>query len=153
MNLTMTKHRNIAPRPVLNQESLLGIPLSEVNQLHRKATRQKRASTACINCKISKRKCSGESPCASCTAFGQQCLIDKTLDKRRRVTVKRMAGELNFCHNLLDDLLKIMRAEDQSLGLKLLDFVRLDTTSIQIREYLDDVLRSNRKNGEQKRGM
>ncbi|CEL11711.1 hypothetical protein ASPCAL14809 [Aspergillus calidoustus] len=130
MNLTMTKHRNIAPRPVLNQESLLGIPLSEVNQLHRKATRQKRASTACINCKISKRKCSGESPCASCTAFGQQCLIDKTLDKRRRVTVKH-----------------------QSLGLKLLDFVRLDTTSIQIREYLDDVLRSNRKNGEQKRGM
>jgi hypothetical protein len=64
-----------------------------------------------------------------------------------------MAGELNFCHNLLDDLLKIMRAEDQSLGLKLLDFVRLDTTSIQIRQYLDDVLRSNRKNGEQKRGM
>jgi hypothetical protein len=42
-----------------------------------------------------------------------------------------MAGGLDFCHNLLDDLLKVMRAEDQSLGLKLLDFVRLDTTSIR----------------------
>jgi hypothetical protein len=64
-----------------------------------------------------------------------------------------MAGELDFCHNLLDDLLKIMRAEDQSLGLKLLDFIRLDTTSIQIREYLDDLLQSNRKNEERKQGM
>jgi spore maturation protein SpmB len=50
------------------------------------------------------------------------------------IAAKRMAGELDYYHNLLEDMLKVMRAEDHLLGLRLLEYIRLYTTSCQLRD-------------------
>ena len=94
-------------------------------------------------------QCSGMSPCSSCTKLSQKCIFDKTLDQRRRVAAKRTVDELNYYRNLFDDLLKAMRAEDQLVGLRVLDFIRHDTAPDEIRKYLDDLIRLSGKKGEE----
>ena len=88
-------------------------------------------------------------PCNSCTELSQKCIFDKTLDQRRRVAAKRTVDELNYYRSLFNDLLKAMRTEDQLVGLRVLDFIRRDTTPEEIRKYLDDLLRLNGKKGEE----
>lgn len=94
-------------------------------------------------------QCSGMSPCSSCTKLSQKCIFDKILDQRRRVAAKRTADELNYYRNLFDDLLKAMRAEDQLVSLRVLDFIRHNTAPDETRKYLDDLLRLSGKKGEE----
>ncbi|KKK26381.1 hypothetical protein ARAM_006293, partial [Aspergillus rambellii] len=101
---------------------------------------KKRVSMACLACKKSKRKCSGVAPCDNCRAFGRQCVFDETLDQRRRVAAKRTADELGYHRDMLNDLLKVMRAEDQFYALRLLEIIRRDATSEEIRAHIDDTL-------------
>ncbi|PYH86897.1 C6 transcription factor [Aspergillus uvarum CBS 121591] len=101
---------------------------------------KKRVSMACLACKKSKRKCSGVPPCDNCRAFNRQCIFDETLDQRRRVAAKRTADELSYHRDMLNDLLKVMRAEDQSYGLKLLEIIRNDASAEEIRAFIDEIL-------------
>ncbi len=71
------------------------------------------------------------------------------MDQRRRVAAKRTVDELNHYRSLFNDLLKAMRTEDQLVGLRVLDFIRRDTTPEEIRKYLDDLLQLSEKKGEE----
>ncbi|KAL4778493.1 hypothetical protein BJX76DRAFT_343044 [Aspergillus varians] len=71
MRLQRTGHQNIAPRPVwMGQEPPGNYPPAD-------RLTNKRVSMACLSCKKSRRKCSGMSPCSSCTKLSQKCIFDK----------------------------------------------------------------------------
>ncbi|KAJ5128345.1 hypothetical protein N7526_006511 [Penicillium atrosanguineum] len=101
---------------------------------------QKRVSTACLACKKSKRKCSGSAPCANCTTFHRTCIFDESLDQRRRVAAKRTADELSYHRDLLDDLFRLVRSADQPTSLVLLDLIRRNASSSELRSYIDRTL-------------
>jgi hypothetical protein len=56
------------------------------------------------------------------------------------VAAKRTADELNYHRDMLKDLLKVMRAEDETYALKLLEIIRRDATAEEIRAYIDHTL-------------
>ncbi|KAF7594376.1 hypothetical protein BBP40_009357 [Aspergillus hancockii] len=60
--------------------------------------------------------------------------------QRRRVAAKRTADELSYHRDMLNDLLRVMRAEDQSYGLRLLDIIRRDANAEEMRGFIDDAL-------------
>ncbi|OJJ66555.1 hypothetical protein ASPBRDRAFT_137881 [Aspergillus brasiliensis CBS 101740] len=137
------QHRQLAPGPSPTTKSERFPPGdSPPGDSFRTASdaTKKRVSMACLACKKSKRKCSGTAPCDNCRAFNRQCIFDETLDQRRRVAAKRTADELSYHRDMLNDLLKVMRTEDQSHALKLLEFIRKDATAEEIRTYIDDTL-------------
>ncbi|GLA31638.1 hypothetical protein AnigIFM63326_010318 [Aspergillus niger] len=101
---------------------------------------KKRVSMACLACKRSKRKCSGTAPCDSCRAFNRHCTFDVTLDQRRRVAAKRTVKELSYYRNILNDLLGVLRVANQTRALEVLQFLRKNATTQEIRAYLDDAL-------------
>ncbi|KAF7622505.1 hypothetical protein AFLA_009041 [Aspergillus flavus NRRL3357] len=134
-------HRQIAPGPSLKSELPPGdSPPGENYRTTPMDPSKKRVSMACLACKKSKRKCSGVPPCDNCRAFNRQCIFDETLDQRRRVAAKRTADELSYHRDMLNDLLRVMRADDQSFGLRLLDIIRRDATAEEMRGFIDEAL-------------
>lgn len=151
--------RSIAPGPSFIAEESAGSPASDGSK---PGAWKKRVSTACLACKKSKRKasrvmlnfggkasalltdrsgqCSGTAPCDNCRAFNRECVFDESLDQRRRVAAKRTADELAYHRDLLDDLFKVMRSRDPSHAHRLIELVRHDASSDQIRAYIDDTL-------------
>ncbi|KAL4869719.1 fungal-specific transcription factor domain-containing protein [Aspergillus spectabilis] len=119
-----TQHRHIVPGPSPQYEISPG----------ESPTEERRGSMD------TKKRCSGERPCDNCRAFGRECIFDETLDQRRRVAAKRTADELNYHRDMLNDLLKVMRAEDETYALKLLEIIRRDATAEEIRAYIDHTL-------------
>ncbi|PYH91080.1 C6 transcription factor [Aspergillus ellipticus CBS 707.79] len=137
-----TQHRQLAPGPSPAKSEKLPGGDSPPGESFRTASdaSKKRVSMACLACKKSKRKCSGVPPCDNCRAFNRQCIFDETLDQRRRVAAKRTADELSYHRDMLNDLLKLMRAEDQTYALRLLEIIRHDATAEEIRTYIDEML-------------
>jgi hypothetical protein len=88
---------------------------------------KKRASMACLACKKSKRKCSGAYRCDNCVAYGRECVFDETKDQRRRVAAKHTAEELVYFQDFLYDLVRVVRAEDESYGRTLFSCIRKGT--------------------------
>ncbi|RAL04314.1 Zn(II)2Cys6 transcription factor [Aspergillus ibericus CBS 121593] len=136
------QHRQLAPGPSPSKSEKLPSGDSPPGESFRTPSdvSKKRVSMACLACKKSKRKCSGTAPCDNCRAFNRQCIFDETLDQRRRVAAKRTADELSYHRDMLNDLLKVMRAEDQTHALRLLEIIREDATAEEIRTYIDDTL-------------
>ncbi|GAB1196172.1 hypothetical protein APSETT444_005439 [Aspergillus pseudonomiae] len=117
--------RQIAPGPSLKSELPPGdSPPGENYRNTPMDPSKKRVSMACLACKKSKRK----------------CIFDETLDQRRRVAAKRTADELSYHRDMLNDLLRVMRADDQSFGLRLLDIIRRDATAEEMRGFIDEAL-------------
>ncbi|KAE8348840.1 hypothetical protein BDV28DRAFT_152443 [Aspergillus coremiiformis] len=135
-----TPHRQLAPGPPLKSE--LPPDDSPPGESYRMPmdSSKKRVSMACLACKKSKRKCSGTPPCDNCRAFNRDCIFDETLDQRRRVAAKRTADELSYHRDMLNDLLRVMRADDRSFGLRLLDIIRRDATAEEMRTFIDEAL-------------
>ncbi|BDD60450.1 hypothetical protein MAP00_005578 [Monascus purpureus] len=131
-----TQYRHIVPGPSPTSE---GSPPRDT-AVASSSQWKKRVSTACLACKKSKRKCSGVPPCDNCRAFNRVCIFDESLDQRRRVAAKRTVDELNYHRNLLNDLFKVIRSADESQALRLLDLIRSEASSEQIRSYIDDTL-------------
>ncbi|RAL11938.1 Zn(II)2Cys6 transcription factor [Aspergillus homomorphus CBS 101889] len=140
-----SQHRQIAPGPSPSKSEKPPSRESSPDRSFRAPSdvSKKRVSMACLACKKSKRKCSGVPPCDNCRAFNRQCIFDETLDQRRRVAAKRTADELSYHRDMLNDLLKVMRAEDQSYGLKLLEIIRNDASAEEIRAFVDEILGRN----------
>lgn len=136
------QYRNIVPEPSSRSDkgSLSDSPTADGPPSRGAGPWKKRVSTACLACKKSKRKCSGVAPCDNCRTFNRVCIFDESLDQRRRVAAKRTADELNYHRDLLNDLFKVMRSRDPSHVQRLLDLVRSDATSDDIRTYIDDTL-------------
>ncbi|PWY77084.1 C6 transcription factor [Aspergillus heteromorphus CBS 117.55] len=137
-----SQHRQLAPGPSPTKpEKFPGgdSPPGE-SWRHPSDSSKKRVSMACLACKKSKRKCSGTPPCDNCRAFNRQCVFDETLDQRRRVAAKRTADELSYHRDMLNDLLRVMRAEDQTHALRLLEIIRNNASGEEIRTYIDEML-------------
>ncbi|KAJ6108528.1 Transcription factor [Penicillium sp. IBT 18751x] len=88
--------------------------------------RPKKNSTACLACKVAKRKCSGTYPCKACLAAGLQadCRFDPTRDLRRKVAVKRTIKELNDYKDLLETLLASIRSDPRDKLHELIELIR-----------------------------
>ncbi|KAF9882922.1 hypothetical protein FE257_004878, partial [Aspergillus nanangensis] len=62
-------------------------------------------------------------------------------NRRRRVAAKRTADELLFYRGMLNGLFRVIRAEDESLGSRLVQIIKNDTPMRQVREAIDEFLR------------
>ncbi|KAL2864938.1 transcription factor domain-containing protein [Aspergillus lucknowensis] len=122
MSASPTQHRSLAPGPSAHYEATFD----------ESPTHERRGSSD-----PGKKRCSGEPTCDNCLAFHRECVFDETQDQRRRVAAKRTAGELLYYQDLLKDLLKVIRAEDPSYGQTLLEFIRRDASTDEIRAFVD----------------
>ncbi|KAL4783443.1 fungal-specific transcription factor domain-containing protein [Aspergillus varians] len=120
-----TQHRQLAPGPSQQSERSSGDSPTE----------ERRGSVD-----STKKRCSGERPCDNCRAFNRECIFDETLDQRRRVAARRTADELNYHRDLFNDLLTVLRAEDRSYALRLLELIRRNATNEELRIYIDQIL-------------
>lgn len=50
----------------------------------KKSHRRTRISSACLECKKRRRKCTGELPCQTCTTFQAECVYDRNMDRRSK---------------------------------------------------------------------
>ncbi|KAL2824801.1 fungal-specific transcription factor domain-containing protein [Aspergillus cavernicola] len=124
MTESPSQHRPLAPGPSPHLETIGDSPSEE-----------RRGSVD-----SAKKRCSGEAPCDTCRVFHRECVFDETLDQRRRVAAKRTADELSYNRDMLNDLLTVMRAEDHTYALTLLDIIRGGATSEDIRVYINNTL-------------
>ncbi|OJJ51992.1 hypothetical protein ASPSYDRAFT_52603 [Aspergillus sydowii CBS 593.65] len=63
-------------------------PANDQQASHQK---RKRQTIACAPCQIKRTKCSGSSPCVSCTETGSLCYYEPNKDKRRKEALKKCA--------------------------------------------------------------
>jgi hypothetical protein len=92
------------------------------------------------NSNIPSIQCSGTAPCTNCLTFKRTCIFDESLDQRRRVAAKRTADELSYHRDLLQDLFKLIREANESHALQLLDIIRNNAPSDQIRAFIEETL-------------
>lgn len=89
--------------------------------------RHRKAAVACIACKVRKirvsgrnsnstratitniSQCSGSAPCETCVSLDTKCIIDETLDGRRKVALNRRLEELFHYRWILEALLICLR--------------------------------------------
>jgi Fungal Zn(2)-Cys(6) binuclear cluster domain len=55
----------------------------------RARTRKSRISSACLECKKRRRKCTGATPCQACTLFQTECIYDRTQDRRTKAYLQK----------------------------------------------------------------
>ncbi|KAK5056666.1 hypothetical protein LTR84_012198 [Exophiala bonariae] len=72
--------------------------------------RHRKAAVACIACKVRKIRCSGSAPCETCVSLDTKCIIDETLDGRRKVALNRRLEELFHYKWILEALLLCLRS-------------------------------------------
>lgn len=102
-----------------------------------------RISAACEACKKRKTKCTGgPSPCQLCKVLGTECVIDLTLDMRRRAALQRTIDDSKTHQDNLNGLIDTMRAGPSSRLDFLLDIIRMGATNAQITEVVQNHVES-----------
>ncbi|KAK5462854.1 hypothetical protein LTS15_002566 [Exophiala xenobiotica] len=71
--------------------------------------RRPKAPVACVVCKSRRIRCSGTAPCQACLSLGTQCVIDETLDGRRKVALTRKLAELVHYKWIMEGFLICLR--------------------------------------------
>ena len=90
----------------------------------RKRQSTARISAACEACKKRKTKCTGgPPPCQLCQSLGTECVIDLTLDMRRRAALQRTVDEKSF-QDTLNKLIDCIREESSPRFETLVEYVR-----------------------------
>ncbi|OQV01549.1 Fungal Zn2-Cys6 binuclear cluster domain-containing protein isoform 2 [Cladophialophora immunda] len=81
-----------------------------ISKAPRKKTSSARISAACEACKKRKTKCTGgPPPCQLCETLGTDCVIDLSLDMRRRAAFQRTLDESRTYQDALNNLLDGIR--------------------------------------------
>ncbi|KAL4876411.1 hypothetical protein BJY04DRAFT_199911 [Aspergillus karnatakaensis] len=108
--------------------------------LHPRATK---ASTACIQCRKRRSKCTGDIPCDACRHQGTNCVRDEELDGRRKIGVKRKVElleqeitRLRLDKMLLDRMLRIIRESSIEEVDHLLRLIQRTTSLDTLRSHL-----------------
>ncbi|OCT48154.1 hypothetical protein CLCR_03943 [Cladophialophora carrionii] len=92
-----------------------------------------RVSAACEACKKRKTKCSGgPSPCQLCETLGTDCVIDLSLDMRRKAAFQRTIDESRNYQDALNTLLDAIREGPSHRLEALFDYVRSGATNQEI---------------------
>ena len=92
-----------------------------------------RISAACEACKKRKTKCTGgPPPCQLCESLKTECIIDLSLDMRRRAALQRTIDESKSFQDGLNDLIDAIRDGPQSD--ELVRFIRKGATNEDILE-------------------
>ena len=61
----------------------------------------KHVTTACLGCRKRKIKCDGIHPrCSNCMLYGQDCVFQHGVDKRKIAPKERLAALTNYCQRL-----------------------------------------------------
>ncbi|KAK5053121.1 hypothetical protein LTR84_002095 [Exophiala bonariae] len=91
----------------------------------RKRQSTARISAACEACKKRKTKCTGgPPPCQLCQSLGTECVIDLTLDMRRRAALQRTVDESKSYQDALNRLIDCIREGSSPQYESLLEYVR-----------------------------
>jgi len=107
----------------------------------RKRQSSARISAACEACKKRKTKCTGgPPPCQLCQSLGTECVIDLTLDMRRRAALQRTVDESKSYQDALGKLIECIRDGSSPRFETLLEYVRGGATN---QDVIDAVQQSN----------
>ncbi|EXJ54635.1 hypothetical protein A1O7_09976 [Cladophialophora yegresii CBS 114405] len=99
----------------------------------KKKSSSARVSAACEACKKRKTKCSGgPSPCQLCETLGTDCIIDLSLDMRRKAAFQRTIDESRNYQEALNTLLDAIREGPSPRLEALFDYVRSGATNQEI---------------------
>lgn len=110
--------------------SLAPGPRGPLKQPFMTLIKPKKSSSACIPCKLAKRKCTGRpSPCKACQNTDADCIFDETLDLRRKIAAQRTLGEMEHYRGLLHSLIEILRSADEERVQHTLQTIR-DSSSL-----------------------
>lgn len=110
----------------------------------RKRQSSARISAACEACKKRKTKCTGgPAPCQLCKSLGTECVIDLSLDMRRRAAFQRTLDESKSHQDALNSLLNSIRDGPSSRLDSLFDFIRSGATNEQINDAVNEHLTYN----------
>ncbi|KIW93564.1 uncharacterized protein Z519_06169 [Cladophialophora bantiana CBS 173.52] len=103
----------------------------------RKKTPSARISAACEACKKRKTKCTGSPPpCHLCETLGTECVIDLSLDMRRRAALQRTLDESRTYQDALNNLLDGIREGPTSRLEAMFDFIRSGASNQEITNAL-----------------
>ncbi|KIW62405.1 hypothetical protein PV04_10583 [Phialophora macrospora] len=110
-----------------------------------------RVSAACEACKKRKTKCSGgPAPCQLCETLGTECVIDLSLDMRRKAAFQRTIDESKNCQDALNALLDAVREGPSQRLDALFDYIRSGATNQEITVALQHQLsRSGDEDGDE----
>ena len=99
----------------------------------RKRMSNARITAACEACKRRKTKCTGgPPPCQLCETLGTECVIDLSLDMRRRAAFQRTIDESRSYQDALNALLDGIREGPSSRLETLFGYVRSGATNLEI---------------------
>lgn len=109
----------------------------------RKGQARSRVSSACEACKRRKTKCSGEpAPCNMCEILGTECVIDATLDMRRRVAMQKTIDNSRSYRESLEGLITCIRDGDAEVLQALREiFLQDDVSQHEISEAIQHWVR------------
>ncbi|EXJ77032.1 hypothetical protein A1O3_10189 [Capronia epimyces CBS 606.96] len=92
-----------------------------------------RISAACEACKKRKTKCTGgPAPCQLCVSLGTECIIDLSLDMRRRAALQRTLDESRIFQDTLNVLLGAIRGGPSARLDALFEYIRSGASSDDI---------------------
>lgn len=102
-----------------------GQPVKSSSSSPRKRQSTARISAACEACKKRKTKCTGgPPPCQLCQSLGTECVIDLTLDMRRRAALQRTVDESKSYQDALNRLIECIRDGSSPQYESLVEYVR-----------------------------
>lgn len=102
-----------------------------------------RISAACEACKKRKTKCTGgPPPCQLCESLGTECVIDLSLDMRRRAALQRTIDESKTYQDTLNGLVECIRdGASQPLD-QLFDYIRTGASLQAIGSAIQQMLQT-----------
>ncbi|KIX05360.1 uncharacterized protein Z518_06232 [Rhinocladiella mackenziei CBS 650.93] len=104
----------------------------------RKRNATARISAACEACKKRKTRCTGgPPPCQLCESLGTECVIDLSLDMRRRAALQRTMDESKMYQDALNGLIDNMREGPSPRLDSLLEYIRSGATNQEITSVIN----------------
>lgn len=100
---------------------------------------RRRATTACLACKRRKIKCSGRpSPCDPCKVDSIECIVDLSLDGRRKFSVKRIQDDLDVHRRALYQVLRLLEEPEAQKLREIAPLLHNASSIEQIAKHLEE---------------
>ncbi|OJJ45381.1 hypothetical protein ASPZODRAFT_153041 [Penicilliopsis zonata CBS 506.65] len=88
--------------------------------------------------------CTGGNPCSECSLHGRECIFNESGDRRRKLSAKRVASELEWYIQFVDQLLKTIREGNQTTVDLVVDSIRSGTSVEDLKTLLNNYLPQSR---------
>lgn len=131
--------RNIAPRSHIMDANIAQTSPLQIPGGGSGGRSKKKVTSACLECRRARSKCSSSRPCARCQTLNIECIFNEGGDLRRRETRERRAHQLAQQQQMLEDLLQFMRQRSPFRINELISVVRHTQSNLDIHDWLREL--------------